>query len=336
MKQYKIIGGRSLTSISDGTSFVITTSMKKYSECTTGFSVNLHCGGEMYWLFTMPPDYFSTYSDTTREMKSVKWKPKGSKKDMNLVVRVDKFTEGDNPAFTTYINGEYLATTKSRRPTTAGLKIIQIKPVGLPVTLTIFNDAELGNVEEFVQEMRNSEKTYFDLNADGSEGATRADGGPSSIPGTVTGLRSQDSKLMDSVDVNGDGSEDVIATYDGLSSTPPTGIRSRDPDFTEYSNPNGDGSEGISNIHDKHEGPSSSAGTEAHPPDANLVNQSSTLAWKKVVNNVLGLSRRMGSAFSLKERNPQPYQRQGTDDGSDMATGPILNSDGGIQPTREL
>ncbi|KDR72324.1 hypothetical protein GALMADRAFT_769283 [Galerina marginata CBS 339.88] len=330
MKQYKIIGGGSSTPISDGTSFVITTSMKRYSGCTNGFSVHLHCGGELYWLFTIPPDYFSTYSDTTREIKSVKWKPKGSKKDVNFVVRVDKFTEGDNPAFTTYINGEYLATTKSRRPTTAGGKNIYIQPVGLPVTLTIFNNAELGNVEEFVQEMRNSEKTYFDLNADGSEGATRADGGPSSIPGTVMGLRSQDSKSMGSIDVNGNDSEDVIATHDGLSSTPPTGIRSPDPDFTEYSNPNGDGSEGISNIHNKHEGPSSSAGTEAHPPDANLVNQSSTIAWKKVVNNVLGLSKRMGSAFSIKERAPHQRQREVTCDGSDGTNGTSLNSDGGI------
>ncbi|KDR72323.1 hypothetical protein GALMADRAFT_281512 [Galerina marginata CBS 339.88] len=238
---------------------------------------------------------------------------------MNMVVRVDNPAEVNNHAFTTYINGEYLATTISRRLSTTGSNSIFVQPLGLPVTLTVFNSAEFRSVEDFVQEMRNSEEAYFDPNADGGEGATRAVGELSSILGTE--LRPQDVQLMGSVDSTGDGSEGAAAMRNGSLSTLRTEIRSPEADSMDYFNPNGDGSEGISNTHDMHDGPSSSAGTEVHPPDANLVNQSSTLAWKKVVNNVLGLSKRMGSAFALKERAPQQSQRQVTGDGSDGGTG---------------
>jgi len=93
MKQYKILGGEGFKPISDGTSFVVTTSMKAYSECKKGVSIHLFCPEDLYWLTTFPPDSFSTYSDTTRELKDVKWKPNGSKEDKNFVVRVDNSPE---------------------------------------------------------------------------------------------------------------------------------------------------------------------------------------------------------------------------------------------------
>ncbi|KDR72341.1 hypothetical protein GALMADRAFT_143186 [Galerina marginata CBS 339.88] len=317
MKQYRFIAGRNYQPVSDGTSFVITTSMKAYSDCQKGISIHLSCGRELYWLFTFPPDHFSTFSKTTKQIKKVKLKTNGSQENVNFVVRVDKLAEGDNPAFTTYINGEYLATTECR-PSTCNNIFIQ--PFGLPVTLTVFNDAEVGSIEDFVQEMRCSQEAYFDPNVDGSEGATRADGGSSST--AEKGLCPQDAELRGSVDMNCDSGEDAPATHDGLSSTP-TGIHSPDADFTGDFNPNDDGSEGISHTH-------------VHPPDANAMNPSSTLAWKKVVNNVLGLSKRMGSVFAQKERATQQRQRQVTGDGSSSGTGTILNSEGGNQPTGEL
>lgn len=310
MKQYKFLTGKGFKSVSDGTSFVVTTSMKAYRECKNGFSIHLFCASDMYWLFTIPPDYFSTYSDTTRKFKNVKW---------NLVVRVDKLAGVINPAFTTYINGEYLASTRSRSCLVTranGSTInISIQPPGLPITLVIFNDSELGNVKKFVQEMRNSGETYFDLDTDECEGIACTHGGPSI---EVTGC----------IDLNSDGSEGTTATHSGPSSTPRTDIHSPDADIAGHFDLNGDGSEGIGSAHDKL---FSASRTEVYPPNANVMNLSSTLAWKRVVHNVLSLSKRVGSVFALKGRGPQQRQRQVTGDGSDGATA-ILNSEGGSLP----
>ncbi|KDR72309.1 hypothetical protein GALMADRAFT_143157 [Galerina marginata CBS 339.88] len=129
--------------------------------------------------------------------------------DKNFVIRVDKLARVANPVFNTYINGEYLATIGSQSPlvTPANPPTIDvfIQPLGLLITLTVFDNAKIGDVEKFVQEMRNSGKASFDLNADGTEGETRANGGQSSMPGT--GLRPQDAKLMGGFDLDGDGNE---------------------------------------------------------------------------------------------------------------------------------
>lgn len=56
-----------------------------------------------------------------------------------------------------------------------------------------------------------------------------------------------------------------------------------------------------------------------------------------MVDNVLGLSKRVGSVFALKDRGSQQRQRpEVTGDGSDGATGTILNSEVGSQPTGEF
>lgn len=241
MRQYEFLTGKDFKSISDGTSFVVTTSMEAYRECKNGFSMRLYCIGDMYWLFTVPPDYFSTYSDTTREFQNVKWKPKD---DKNFVIRVDKLAGVDNLAFTTYINGEYLASTRSWSDlvTLANGSTIDIsfQPPGLPITLVIFNDSELGN-------------------GDGSEGATAMHGRPPSTPRTH--IHSPDADIAEHFDLNGDGSEGVTATQGGPSSMPRMHIYSPDADIAGHFDLNGNGL---------------ASRTELYPPNANIVNLLST------------------------------------------------------------